>query len=395
MSSVLSFSLLKYLEVGITAITMFIIAKKVGPAEMGRAIPVLLYITYSNYLALGLNQAVIKNYSRMIGIKLKVNFITLNLQYLILAIGLNFFIANLILSSDYWLVSAFISCGLLFRGFLASYFRVVFRIKILNKNNLTFAILILVSALLFIDLWIEYLLFWASILWFTIFIYLFDGFKFFKLVFKNIIRKPRIKEIRFNFSEGFKIALTGITTTVLLTSDRLIINQLDVSVNIKGSYQLADYFGMGIYLLITTVFFYYTPQLIEKIRNDKNFRLKYISYLKKSLLMVCPFLLLVYAGAYILAKLFFVEYDNLEYYIVLCTTTKLLIVFLSCFAIYYMGTDREDYYLKSLIPLLVILSIVLITMYIENANIWMVSIAINILIAFEVIRKFFSSKLKY
>ena len=271
-SSAFWYSILKYLEIGITAFTTFLVAEKVGPVEMGKAVPLLLYITYANYLALGVNQVVIKNYSLIVKEGNVVNFITINLQYILLVCLLNFIIAYLVIDETYFMVAALVSCAILLRGFFTSYFRVVYRIRILNKNNIIFSLILLIMVVFFVESWYDYMFWWAISIWICVGLYLVDGFNFFKKIFANIFKCPNISEIKYNLGEGAKLALMGAFTTVLLTADRFVLTHTDVSLAIKGSYQLADYAGMATYMVITTVIFYFYPKWIERLRNEEHFR---------------------------------------------------------------------------------------------------------------------------
>ena len=160
-SEVFKFTTLKYIEIIITAFISFFVAKIIGPSEMGKSIPTLLFITYSNFLVLGVNSALVKNYSRMKSRFESLNFITINFQFIIIACFLTFLLAYLFIDTQYFLFTALISAGVLVKSFFTAYFRVKNRILILNKNNIIFSILFLFLTLLFVKDWYGYIVSWS------------------------------------------------------------------------------------------------------------------------------------------------------------------------------------------------------------------------------------------
>ena len=59
---ILSFAFLRYVDVGIIALLLIIMANKVGPNEYGSYAYAFILITYSAYVVLGTNQAIVKHY---------------------------------------------------------------------------------------------------------------------------------------------------------------------------------------------------------------------------------------------------------------------------------------------------------------------------------------------
>lgn len=382
------FSLLKYVEILVTSFTTFLLAKKIGPEEMGMAIPVLLYITYANYLSLGVNQVVTKNLSRFKTNCEIISFISINLQFILFVSFVNMILAFIILGIKYAIIVSTISIFTILKSFFMSYFRASFKIYVLNKNNLAFSIVLLLSVVLFVNNLRDYLLSWVFSLGLSLVLYFMDDRFFFKKIIKNLCKFPSKSDLTYNLQEGFKLAITGLLTTILLTSDRLLINLMDIPVNLKGSYQLADYLGTAFYMIFTTLFFYFYPKWIENIRhNTLNFRKIFLKKIKTSLTLV-PFILL---GVFFLSKFIalfvFPEYIGLESYLTLSVYVKLSVIYLSLISLYYVGLDKESYYIKSVKYLVVILLILLIIIYLININFLWIPIVIGTLVFFEVIKK--------
>lgn len=386
----LKFSFLKFLEIGITALTTLIVARKVGPREMGLSVEILLYITYANYLSLGLNQVVIKNYSRikLIGDLAVRNFLTINIQYLLLISVLNFLISYFILDYSFFVLTAIISSSVLIRSFATSYFRVVYRIGILNKNNLIYASILLFLTLFFVNRWKDYMIVWSVASVISLSLYFIDGRKVFIPILKNISYIAPKKEFIFNFSEGIKLAITGVITTLLLTSDRIIVAQKDISLELKGIYQLSDYISMAIYMVITTVLFYYYPFLIQSIRENAEFRINLYNKIRNTL-YILPVLLF---GIFLLSKIasivFFDEYTGLEYYATASSFMKIIVVLLSMLSMFYIGLDKEMQYIKSLIPLMILYGLVIIvSIAINNVSLITIPLIFGSLLLIEFIRR--------
>lgn len=355
---VVFFSILKYIEIIITSFTTFILAKKLGPIQLGEAVPILLYITYANYLALGLNQVITKNYSRTSEEK-KVSFITLNFQYLLVASVFNLVLAWQMLDREYATFAAVVSIFTIWRGFFSSYYRAVGRIRVLNINNVLFSLVLFVVIFFFVSKLSAYLHAWALVLLFAIIFYCLPDSLFFKKIFKNLNKIPSKQDIKFNFSEGIKLALTGIITTIFITFDRFIINKLEIPLEIKGSFQLADYIGMAIYMMATTIIFYFYPQWIQKIREDAFFSKKYLKNCIR-LVLLSPFIiLLIYLISLVLIPFLFPEYPDLLNIVVGVVFSKLAVVSISFVSLYYIGKDKEQKFLsKAIFPISVLFAFV-------------------------------------
>lgn len=339
----------KYLEIVITSLTTILLAKKLSPEEMGLSMPVLLYITYANYLSLGVNQVILKNYSRFKDQQQIEEFLRINLQYLF-SIGIvNVILAYCFLSPKYALLAAAVSMGIMLRSYFMSYFRVVDRTIVLNKNNLIFSVLFLAGTFVFVDSVSKYLIVWCIAIWFALVLYFIDDFRFYVRIFARFLKKPSKEQITFNITQGIKLAVTGFIATLFLTSDRFIINKMQVPLDFKGSYQLADFVGSAYYLIITTIIFYFYPKLIARIRDDENFKKLYIGYIGKGL-KISPLIIgLTYVASLGVSKWIFPEYPNLSYLITASVGLKTAIIFVTSFSIYYIAIDKEKLYIQSMV----------------------------------------------
>ena len=386
-SEVFKFSILKYFEIIITAFISFFVAKIIGPSEMGKSIPIFLFITYSNFLVLGVNSALVKNYSRMKSKLDSLNFITINFQFIIFASFLTFILSYLLIETDYFLFTALISSGVLLKSFFTAYFSVKNRILILNKNNIIFSILFLLSTVLFVEDLYQYIISWSLCLWISNLLYFFDSRIFFATILKRICLIPSKINLIFNLTEGIKLAAFGIIITLLLSTDRFIIENLNIVNETKGSYQLADFISMGIFVLITTVSFYYYPAWIERIRNEKNFRELFFKRVKISFVFFPLLILVIYLAGGILINLFFAEYENLLKYVILTSILKILVSYLSIISIFFLSFNEEIVLIKSMIPLLVLYFLTILIFYTYTINIIFVPLTLSFWLLIDLIRK--------
>lgn len=389
-SGVIWFSLFKYLEIVVTAVTTFLVAKKIGPKEMGLSIPVLLYITYANYLSLGVNQVVTKNLSKFKNeVKIR-NFITINFQYIMIVSLLNLIFVFFFLDHRYALFAGLVSVFSILRGFFSSYYRAIYRVKVLNKNNLIFSIALLSSVFLFVDSIYDYLFYWAICLAGTLLLYTLDGWSFFTRIFRNLFFLSSRKEILYNLKEGSKLAIAGLSTTILLTSDRFLVNKINIPLEMKGSYQLADYVGTALYMCITTIVFYFYPKWIENIRNNEIFRRKFVRFIKLSLIGIPFFFFFVFFGSKIINSIFFSEYLRLDEFVIFTVYIKTAVIYLSLTSLYYTALDSEAKYILSLKFLFIALSIFFCMFFwFSNIDFIMIPGVLGTLIFIEAFRKIF------
>ncbi len=343
------------MEIGITALTTFIVAEELGPGEMGKSIPIFLFLTYSAYLTLGINQVMIKNYKKLQSNKEEQDFLIINLQYHLLAGAIAITLSYILLSNEYWLFVGFLSAFTILRSYFMTYFRVIDRIHVLNKNNIIFSLLFLIGVLVFVENLYQYVLIWAISMAIGIICYFIDAYKML-----NTIRK-RFLTLNFDLLkklivEGVKLIGIGIITTILLTFDRLILNELDLQKDILGNYQVADFFGKAFYMIATTVLFYYYPKMIYRLQNEHAYR---VIFFKKVILVniilvvfpVCSFFFIELIQLH-----FFTNYDLLSHFTLFNVLIKSLVFSSSLFSLIFISVNKEVSYLRNYVPLLAIVA---------------------------------------
>ena len=353
--SVLSFSFLKFIEIAFTSFTTLYIGSILEPEEMSKVVPCLLYISYSSFLALGINQVLVKNYGEN---RIRLNSIMKSNFFFTLFVS----IVSLLVSLFIFDVSIGLFIGLisfieLWRSYFMAIFRVKDRILILNKNNLIFAITFLTGTLIYVKSIENYLFIWAISLILSVLFYTYDGRNYLKEIFQLDVKLMRVFKI--NLLEGIQLSLLGISTTILLTMDRFVFNFLIDNKEVLGTYQMADFFGKGFYLVLTTVIFYFYPLIIRRLKDSIEFLKRYKKGLKRAFILLPLFLLVSYIFIEVLTIYIYKEYKNLPLFVTLNILIKFSVLMLSLVSTIYVAKNNEKIYLKIIFPVILLIFTIL------------------------------------
>lgn len=361
---IVSYIFYKYIELIIMGLTMLLLAKKIGPTEMGLSIPSLLYITYSSYLSLGLNQLTIKKYATLSNINDKKLFLAFNFQFLVIIGILNFFLAYITLDKDFFLMGAIISLLNLLKSFFIAYYRVIDRIKVVNYNNLLLSLLLLIGVVFYTEKWEHYMLVWSiSMFVVTIFFFIPDLF-FLKQVLQKVLEKPNVLIYKSNIIDGSKLAIMGIISTIVLTADRFIINKSQASLDVLGSYQFSDNISTALYIGISSIVFYKTPEWIDLIRKKQSFIKLIYKNIYLSFIFLIPILFILFFTIKFFKETFYNEYLDLEYYVTVSLFLKTLMLFIGVTGIVNIGLNKENSYIRSMsIPLILVILVIILFTY--------------------------------
>ena len=349
---------------------MLMIAKLIGPAEMGKSITSLLYITYSAYLSLGLNTVIVKNFKTLKNKNEQINFLTINFQLLTLLSCLNFFITYYIFSKEIFFLISIISIGTLFRSFFSSYFRVIDKTYVLNINNILLSLLLIFATLLCVNNWNDYLYVWALVILTNLLSYFLFDLKTFSLVLKKSFSLPKKSIIIINTQEGLRLSLLAVLSTIYLSADRFIINNMDISNDLKGSYQLADNFSTAIFIGVSALIFYFTPNWINNIKNDFSYSNNLFKIANFSFFIVPVLSFITFLIGYIVELYWFTEYVSLSNFVFISTFLKLLILVSGIESLIFIALDKEIKYFKINIPslFLVVLTSIYFNFYETDQN---------------------------
>ena len=343
----LSFSLLKYLELAVSAISSLILAHKVGPQGMAAISPLLLYITYSGFFSLGGPSVYLKEKSK--GEFSNRGKVLLNVLLAAIFTTLCYFI---IFGWSYIFVP-FISMAVFVRSYLIANFRIKDKIFVINIACISSALSTLLLVILLVNNVDEYIMsvFLGHVI--AIIIYL----NFDKSVLQRFIvtikDKIDINDWHSFLKLGLKLNIVAFLTLFLMSTDRLIVLNLGLNSDAIGTFQLSDMIAGLFYLLITNVMFFFYPSWIRRIQRDSVFRNKYLK-----ISCVLPFLLIslfpiaYFASCFIFPYLF-PEFVDLSFYLMISMLMKTCVIGFSIQNVVYISNNSEGELIKRYVSMLV------------------------------------------
>ncbi|WP_305463969.1 hypothetical protein [Photobacterium leiognathi] len=248
------YSTLKYVEMFILAIVNILLARKIGPAEMGYGMSFLLFVTYSNYFNLGGPQVYLK--MKAIGNRVDYNIISKNI---ILALLFSLFIPLILFDNiDDSIFIGLVSITVLLRSYYLSRCRLKENLKAINIINIFGSFSLLLLFFLFVNNFTDYIKMWFVSNLLVLIIYVFYEVEFTRKLINGVFFKVNFDDLMFFYGVGIKLSLIGLVTTLFLSMDRLMISMLDNDQKTLGVYQLSDTMSMLFYVFITNVQFYFT-----------------------------------------------------------------------------------------------------------------------------------------
>ena len=276
----LIFSVLRYLEYGIIALSYIVIAKKVGPAEYSKTIPGFIFITYSQYLMMGLNGALIKAYVVDSTFEIKQIYVK-NTLYFAFFISFVAFILGVISLPKQLFVVSLISSMVYFQNVFQTLLRLEDKILGINFSNLVFSVIYFVLVFFYAKNVQLFFLYWLFSLVISNLLNAIQAYPILKKLQLRFHKKDIlqvIKTIKPQIKLGTKMTLMGIVSTYFLTFDRFLLNNFSANKSLKGNYQLADNIASTIYLFFVTVVFYYTPAILKKASLSPVFRVQMLRF---------------------------------------------------------------------------------------------------------------------
>ena len=354
-NGVFIFSLLKYAEFIFIALTSIILARQIGPVEMRYSIPVFLYITYSNYLCLGVNSVILKRYGLLNKIEQDDLFCRVFHLTCVACLG-TFLLSLIVLECSYALLAAGVSIMVFLRSYFLTYYRLKGRMFVINVNSIMYAFLFFILTITYVHTFKAYMICWNIALISVLFLYFFSDLKHLKKYISLKHIEYSWKKYKSIVSMGIKLSFMTIMTTIFLTNDKFFIDKFpDISDSLKGSYQLADNIGVALYMIVTTIMYYYYPTWMVKLRSFEFLKL----YIKRIgfLLLALPFVVFVtWSVTYYIALWLFPAYDSLDVFVPAIVCYKLLIIALSLFSTICIVYNKEmKYVFSSLFVLMLII----------------------------------------
>ncbi|MGG7094082.1 hypothetical protein ACN0IJ_10605 [Shewanella indica] len=261
------YAFFRYSEIVFLGLSQFVLAHKVGPVELGKLAPFLLYYLYSNYFTLGSNLVFMKCYSG------KVSYIKSGLFSYVSTATLLGLLMSLLVSVllDYNLYVIFL---IFFISILCNFGTAFLRVNELNKrlnySSFSYSLTLVFIVYFFVTNSDDYLfafLFCKSIQ--LIFIWRIDEFK---IYFKNVKFFLHYQKM------GVAMLSSSIMFTLCLTFDRWVVIHTYSDSSIVGSYQLIETIGYSVFTALSVFAVFYYHQLLHFIKEDIFFRSRYLKF---------------------------------------------------------------------------------------------------------------------
>ncbi|MDN3381577.1 hypothetical protein QL995_02635 [Pseudoalteromonas sp. APC 3358] len=335
------YSLFKYLEIGSLALVNLILAEKVGPTQLGLLMPILIFITYSNYSTFGAPQLILKYLPRKYTLTSKELLIDSSSKLLSIGFLITLIAGFIFLELKHVGLVFYICAATFTSSFIASKLRVDVRFLPINIANFLSSVGLLVLTFYYVQdvySYLSALVFAKSCM---LLVYVLADFKFFSNSFKSLLRRIKLKVFYFYGRAALSMALSGIAFTILMSIDRLIIQSWQLDSVLLGVYQLADTIGMAFYLGVTTFLFYFYPVFLKKINEDKVFRNNYLRILLG--ISLVPFIM--YYPAKMTFELFegvlFESYPGVWSIVPKIIFLKMALVIYSSLLTYYISRSKD------------------------------------------------------
>lgn len=325
-------------------IASIILGSNLGPKELALLMPVQLVVSYSSYLTLGTNRSYIKNFARF---KYKRNldvFSLINFQVSLSAIVVGTVILYFLnFAWDVFLPLICLMAYTVLKNYFYAFFRMNNKLWQLNVNGVLYGGGMLVSAYLATG-FLEYLYYWSYTVLILILIFLLS---YDVKNYRRIFTKQKKSLYNFTFSQSLRLSIFAISNTVLITFDRVLIETTDIiSLESKGSYQLAEMIGQAGFIALSSIVFYYDPIWIDKLRKSDLFARKFRTNSDLSLFLIILAISFSYLFMRYVKPVWFDSYTDLSRFIYFITSMKILVLSINFKRIYLLTFNLELQYAK-------------------------------------------------
>lgn len=357
--------MLRYLEYAIIALSYIVIAKKVGPAEYGKTIPGFIFLTYSQYLMMGLNQALIKAYVVDSDLEIKQTYVK-NTLYYIAGISLIVFIVGLVVLPKQLFVVSLISSMIYFQSIFQTLLRLENKIFGINLSNLIFSVIYFVSIFFYASSVKMFFFYWLVSLVISNVI---NGVQAYPILVKLKLRfqkkdiKNIIGTIKPQLQSGIKMTLIGLVSTYFLTYDRFLLNYFSNNKALNGNYQLSDNIASTIYLFIGTMLFYYTPVILKRASLNSKYRLEILKYGVVFIAAISMLAVIVTPLLNILVLKFFPAYSGLTHFLIYQFILKIVVLSAGISSNIAIALNLEVKYLKWWFVVILLTAVLLAAIY--------------------------------
>lgn len=360
MTGLLSFTITKYYEIFSLALTLFLLANKIGPIEMGVAMPVLLFLTYSNYLNIGAAQIVLKYQPRTIECDEQENLNIIAIRIFFFSSIAALFLAFFFISIEFLILTSLIASTVYFKSYCLAVYRVKSSYSAIKISNLVSPTFLLFMVAINADDFGDYLRYLLISNVISIIIFLLNDNSILVCLVKITKKINRHKTIYY-IKSGVKISLVSILITMMLTLDKIYL-QLTGSVTLElGVYQLSDNIATAVYMIITTIIYYFYPILLRKIAKDHQFEFIYCKFVLLSSLSLPVVFFISKILSDFLAPILFPDFLGLNSIVPNLIILKISIVYLSFTTTLLIAKSKEY---RSIILQIVVIIITAISLLI-------------------------------
>lgn len=343
------YSLLKYIEYAINAFIFIFIARLVTPAEYGGASNAFLTITYSGFLLFGINQVIVKWYSRSIDPNLNNFLIRYTFAY---TVSLCLLIFVLIFFSSSYRIQLFVASIACFKIIIECFvtvFRVRGKVLLINTIYLSAALSFLLLFLFYVKDIHDFFASWALSSFFGMIyaagLYLLNEksshlkMKYFVTFFK--------RNIFLLIRDGWKFTVIAVLSTLFITVDRIFaIYVYEMPKELLGNIQISDNISNMLSLGLTSVLFVVTPNFIAKVYNKTLASSTFYKQGLRLLVLLLFVIIVFYYPGVLVVKMILPKYAYLDYLLAIYILMKAINVFLFVPNILAVAASRESTYIR-------------------------------------------------
>ena len=313
------------------AIVLLHFAKNSGPIIFGELSFYLVLISYSAFAVFGINASYVKHFSINNADEYRDKLTVFNFWYNFV-LGLSVFFLIIMLIPKEGALSLAVICYLnLIRGSIQSICRAELKVWRLNIFNAVFSLSYLAAyywGVVRVGSFDSsvFLYYWALSLVFSMMFGL-------SLIVPKLIKLSNysVTFLSANFYMLFKNAIAlfviNFGNTILLSSDRFLLNALSAPLEVVGNYQFADNIASIFYLGSNSLLFLLAPVFMRKLSEGsisvEQFKHK---FLRIWLLWLLPLIIFIFI-AFIVVKFIFTNFNSASSLVVLLTISKFMCLF--------------------------------------------------------------------
>jgi hypothetical protein len=328
-------------------------AKRVSPHEYGYASIGFQTITYSSFVALGINPVLIKWHTLENRLNLKRFYIQYNAIFNMVVAATVFLIIMLVFNRDYKIWVALVCALKIVQESSVNINRITNRFYFINATYLLF---VFSFFLLFYfkvhDSYVFFLCWAISLTLSTAFGFFTTIFPFLRKINYKFFSETLKSKYKLLLGEGAKLGLLSFVTPFIATSSLFLLNIQSKDKTFLGNYQLADNIATAITLGAASILYIIMPNIMKKIKNDTGFIIRVYRMMFKILIFTIVFLLAMELPTFFLLRYVFNKYTYLFEFLNYCFSARVLILFLTIPTSYFMAHSFESKYLKVLIILI-------------------------------------------